>query len=313
VNKPIYAWEEKYRPLTVADTILPEPLKAKFQSYINAGDVPNLLLNGKPGLGKTTIARAMLQELNSDVYIINGSLDRNIDTLRHDIMQFASTVSLAGGRKYVIIDEADYLNPQSTQPALRTFMEDFKNNCGFILTCNWKNKIIEPLRDSRLAEIDFMIPKSLLPKMCMQFMKRVTAMLENEGITFEAAVLAKVITKYAPNWRKAIVELQAYATINKAIDVGMLASTNNESVHALIESMKEKNYTKVRQWAAENIDTTTIYRDLYDVADQYMESKYVPQFVITAAQYQHMATSCVDEEINTVGFLTEVMAEAIWV
>ena len=202
-----YLWVERYRPKKIADTILPIDLKQTFQAFVDQKNIPNMILSGSAGVGKTTVARAMLEELGCDYIIINGSMNGNIDTLRNDILNFASAVSFSGGRKYVILDEADYLNPNSTQPALRNFMEEFAKNCGFILTCNFKNKIIEPLH-SRCPVIDFRITKKEMPKLAAQFFKRAISILDENGVTHDKQVVAAVIEKHFPDWRRVLNELQ---------------------------------------------------------------------------------------------------------
>ena len=205
-----YLWVERYRPKKIADTILPIDLKQTFQAFVDQKNIPNMILSGSAGVGKTTVARAMLEELGCDYIIINGSMNGNIDTLRNDILNFASAVSFSGGRKYVILDEADYLNPNSTQPALRNFMEEFAKNCGFILTCNFKNKIIEPLH-SRCPVIDFRITKKEMPKLAAQFFKRAISILDENGVTHDKQVVAAVIEKHFPDWRRVLNELQRYS------------------------------------------------------------------------------------------------------
>ena len=217
-----FLWVEKYRPKTVEETILPAELKATFQQFVDQKNIPNLILSGTAGVGKTTIARAMLEQLECDYIVVNGSMNGNIDTLRNEILSFASSVSLSGGRKYVILDEADYLNANSTQPALRNFMEEFSRNCGFILTCNFKNRIIEPLH-SRCSVIDFKLSKSISTKLATQFFKRVEKILSGEGVDFDRAVVAELITKYFPDWRRVLNELQRYSATGK-IDSGIFAN-----------------------------------------------------------------------------------------
>ena len=227
-----FLWVEKYRPHKVADTILPPSLQATFQQFVDDGSIPNLLLSGRAGVGKTTIARAMLDQLGCDYIVINGSMHGNIDTLRTDILNFASTVSFTGGRKYVILDEADYLNPNSTQPALRNFMEEYSKNCGFILTCNFKNKLIDPLI-SRCSVIDFVIPKEDKPKLAVKFYKRVQDILRAENVEFNPQAVAGVIEKHFPDWRRVLNELQRYAATGK-IDTGILANLQEDSFKSLI-------------------------------------------------------------------------------
>lgn len=304
-----FLWCEKYRPITIADTILPDNLKQTFQEFVNQGNIPNLLLSGSAGCGKTTVARAMLEELGCDYIVINGSLNGNIDTLRNEIMQFASSVSLMGGRKYVILDEADYLNPNSTQPALRNFMEEFSRNCGFILTCNFKNRIIEPLH-SRCSVVEFKIKKTDLPALASQMMKRLCFILDTESVTYDKAVLAELIKKHYPDWRRIINELQRYSATGK-IDSGLLANITESSYKDLVRFLKGKDFTNTRKWVAENIDTdaTAIFRTLYDTASMYVSKNSVPGLVLILAKYQYQSAFVSDHEINLMACLTEMMIE----
>jgi len=301
-----FLWVEKYRPRSIADTILPSDLKQTFQEFVNQGVVPNLLLTGRAGIGKTTVARAMLEELSCDYIVINGSMNGNIDTLRNEIHQFASAVSLQGGRKYVILDEADYLNPNSTQPALRNFMEEFSKNCGFILTCNFKNKIIEPLH-SRCSVVEFRTPKAEIAKLASGFFKRVTNILTNENITFEPKVVAAVVERYFPDFRRTLNELQRYSA-NGAIDTGILTNFQATKFKDLIGLIKDKNFTEIRKWIGENdIDDTVFFRELYDNASEYFKASAIPQLVLIIAEYQYKAAFVADREVNLVACLTEVM------
>jgi DNA polymerase III delta prime subunit len=304
-----FLWVEKYRPVTIQDTILPENLKQTFQEFVNQGNIPNLLLSGSAGCGKTTVARAMLEELGCDYIVINGSLNGNIDTLRNEIMQFASSVSLMGGRKYVILDEADYLNPNSTQPALRNFMEEFSRNCGFILTCNFKNRIIEPLQ-SRCSVVEFKIKKTDVPALAAQMMKRLCYILDTESVVYDKAVLVELIKKHYPDWRRVINELQRYSATGK-IDSGLLANITESSYKDLVRFLKEKDFTNTRKWVAENIDTdaTAIFRTLYDTASQYVSKNSVPNLVLILAKYQYQAAFVSDHEINLTACLTEMMID----
>lgn len=304
-----FLWVEAYRPKTIRETILPDELKNTFQEFVNQGNIPNLLLSGSAGCGKTTVARAMLEELGCDYIVVNGSMYGNIDMLRTDIKQFASTMSLAGGRKYVILDEADYLNANSTQPALRNFMEEYSKNCGFILTCNFKNRIIEPLH-SRCSVIDFKIKKTDLPSLASQMMKRLCQILENENIEYDKAVLAELIKKHYPDWRRCINELQRYSATGK-IDSGLLANITEVTFKSLIGFLKEKDFTNTRKWVAENIDSdsTSIFRTLYDTASMYISKNSVPNLVLILAKYQYQQAFVADHEINLMACLTELMIE----
>lgn len=304
-----FLWVEKYRPATIQDTILPDNLKQTFLEFVNQGNIPNLLLSGSAGCGKTTVARAMLEELGCDYIVINGSLNGNIDTLRNEIMQFASSVSLMGGRKYVILDEADYLNPNSTQPALRNFMEEFSKNCGFILTCNFKNRIIEPLH-SRCSVVDFKIKKTDLPALALQMMKRLCYILDTESVVYDKPVLVELIKKHYPDWRRVINELQRYSATGK-IDSGLLANITETSLKSLMGNLKGKDFTSMRKWVADNIDSdsTAIFRTLYDSASQFVTKNTVPNLVMIISKYQYQAAFVADHEINLTACLTEMMID----
>lgn len=303
-----FLWVEKYRPRTIDDTILSPSLKTCFQKYVDDGNVPNLLLTGTAGVGKTTVAKAMLEQLDCDYIVINGSMNGNIDTLRNDIMSFASSVSLQGGRKYVILDEADYLNPNSTQPALRNFMEEFSKNCGFILTCNFKNKIIDPLH-SRCSVIDFKLSKEDKMECAAQMFKRTCTVLSQENVEYEKAVVAEVVKKHFPDNRRILNELQRYAATGR-IDTGILNNLQEVTIQNLVVSLKEKDYTSVRKWVADNsdADNTTIFRRLYDKCTEFMESSSIPQLVLILADYQYKSAFVADHEINMTACLTEIMA-----
>ena len=303
-------WVEKYRPQVINDTILPEKTKAMFKKFVADDSVPNLLLTGGPGVGKTTIAKAMLEEMGCDYIVKNGSLNVNIDTLRYDISTYASAVSLSGGRKYVIFDEADYLNAANVQPALRNFIEEYSSNCGFIFTCNFKNRIIAPLR-SRLSEVDFTIETNDRPQLAMQFMKRVEAILAVEIVPYDKAVVAKVIQKHFPDFRRVLTELQSYAASGR-IDEGIFVNLKQESMDELFKMLKSKAFTDMRKWVAKNSDQdmNEMFRRIYDMASDKVEMKSMPGFVVTLADYMYKANFVADLEVNMVAFLTEVMMEA---
>lgn len=308
-----FIWTEKHRPKTIEETILPVELKTVFQQFVDQKNIPNLLLAGSAGVGKTTVARAMLEQLECDYIIVNGSMKGNIDTLRNEILNFASSVSLSGGRKYVILDEADYLNANSTQPALRNFMEEFSKNCGFILTCNFKNRIIEPLH-SRCSVIDFRINKKDMPKLAAQFFKRVSSILDMEGIEYDKAVVAEILQKYFPDWRRVLNELQRYSVSGK-IDSGILVNLQATSLKELIGFMKDKNYTAMRNWVSNNLDTDVnyLYRQFYDNASELVEKKSIPQLVLAISKYQFQNAFAANPEINFMAFLTEVMIDCEFV
>lgn len=304
-----FLFVEKYRPKTIEETILPADLKQVFQKFIDQKNIPNLILSGTAGVGKTTVARAMLEELGCDYIVINGSMNGNIDTLRNEILNFASSVSLSGGRKYVILDEADYLNANSTQPALRNFMEEFSKNCGFILTCNFKNKIIEPLH-SRCSLVDFKISKKDMAKLATKFMKRLVFILDNEGIKFDKAVIAELISKYFPDWRRTLNEIQRYS-VTGSIDSGILVNLQETSIKELIGYMKDKNYTEIRKWVKNNIDTDVdvLYNEFYSSASEYFTPRSIPLLVVTVAKYQYQNAFSANPEINFAAFCAEVMIE----
>jgi len=306
-------WVEKYRPKKVADTILPCDLKSIFQGFVNAGNINNMTLAGGAGVGKTTIARAMLEELGCDYIIINGSMNGNIDTLRNEILQFASSVSLMGGRKYVILDEADYLNPNSTQPALRNFMEEFSKNCGFILTCNFKDRIIKPLH-SRAPIIEFRIPKKEMPKLATQFMKRVEMILAAENITYDKQAVAEVIQKFFPDWRRILNELQTYS-VNGKIDSGIFSSFTASTVKEVIGHCKTKNLEGIRKWIHDNSDSdsTSIFRAVYDNSSELFTKRSIPALILKIAEYQYKAAFVADAEINLMAFFVEVCMECEFV
>lgn len=310
--KEQFLWTEKYRPKKVSETILPSALKKTFQGFVDHGEVPNLLLTGSPGTGKTTIARAMLEELGCDYVLINASLNRNIDTLRNDITNFASSVSLTGKRKYVILDEADFLNPQSFQPALRHAMEHFASNCGFILTANYKKQIIEPIH-SRCSVIDFIIDKNERPVLAMQFMKRAISILDENNIEYDKKVLVEIIQKYFPDWRRVLNELQRYSVSGK-IDTGILNNIVSISINELIGFMKQKDFTSVRKWIGENLDGDSqhFFREFYDKGNEYFQKKYIPELVLLIARYQYQAAFAQDQEINLAAFCVECMLGAEW-
>ena len=304
-----FLWVEKYRPKTVADCILPTELKKTFSEFVKDKHIPNLILSGSAGTGKTTIAKAMVEEIGSTWMLINGSEESGIDVLRTKIKNFASTVSLEGGRKYIILDEADYLNPQSTQPALRGFMEEFHKNCGFILTCNYKNRLIPPIH-SRCSNIDFTIRNGERVKLAESFFKRVQDILGQEKIKSEPKAVAELINKFFPDWRRCLNELQRYSASGQ-IDAGILVNLSSENIKELVGFMKAKEFTNVRKWIVNNLDNDpsrifrTIYNSLYDNLDH----STIPHAVVIIADYQYKSAFVADQEINMLACMTELMSQ----
>ena len=301
-----FLWVEKYRPQTISDCILPDGLKKTFQEYVDAGEISNMLLCGTAGTGKTTVARALCNELGCDYIVINGSDESGIDVLRTKIRDFASTVSFESKAKVVILDEADYLNPNSTQPALRAFIEEFSGNCRFIFTCNFKNRIIEPLH-SRTSVIDFKIDKKDRPVMAQKFMGRMQYILTSENIPYEQNVLAELLMKHFPDYRRVINELQRYSK-SGSIDSGILSNIAEINTKELIDSLKDKDWKKMRQWVVNNVDNDPqgVYRKVYDSLID--KVKQVPHLVLLIADYQYKSAFVADQEINLTACLTDIMA-----
>ena len=303
-----FLWVEQYRPKTIDDCILPDSLKSLFLAFIKKGEISNMLFSGTAGIGKTTVAKALCEQMNCDWIMINGSEEGGIDVLRNKIKTFASTVSLQGGSKVVILDEADYLNPQSTQPALRGFIEEFHRNCRFIFTCNFKNRIIEPLH-SRCAVIEFKINgnKAILAS---QFMTRVEDILKAEGIGFEEPVVAELIMKHFPDWRRVLNELQRYS-VSGTIDSGILVNIAEVNMKELMKHLKNKEFSKVRKWVVDNIDNdpVKVFRKIYEKMYEYMKPASIPNAVIVLGEYQYKSAFVADQEINLLACLTEIMSQ----
>ena len=305
-------WTEKYRPKTIEDCILPERLKLPFQEYVNQRNIPNLLLAGGAGVGKTTVAKALCNEVGCDYIVINGSDESGIDTFRTKIKNYASSMSLTGGRKVIIIDEADYLNPNSTQPALRNAIEEFASNCSFIFTCNYKNRIIEPLH-SRCAVIEFSLKNGEKAKMASAYFKRIQSVLQSESVDYDDKVIAELIKKHFPDFRRIINELQRYSQFGK-IDTGVLAQIGDISIAEIVKFIRDKDFGSIRKWVATNdVDSNTLYRKLYESMYDLMKPQSIPQAVLILADYQYKAAFVADQEINTVACLTEIMVNCEFV
>lgn len=302
-------WCEKYRPKTIADCILPDAFKKTFQEYVERKEIPNMILSGSAGVGKTTVARAMCEEIGCDYIIINGSDESGIDTLRVKIKGFASSVSLTGtGRKAIIIDEADYLTA-SAQAAFRGVIEEFSKNCSFIFTCNFKNRIIQPLH-SRCAVIDFKLQNGQKAKMASTFMKRVENILKEEKVQYDLKVVAELITKFFPDYRRVLNELQRYST-GGSIDIGILANISDVKISEVVGYLKEKDFRNVRKWVAQNLDNDThsIMREIYDKLYDILSPSTIPMAVVLLGKYQYQAAFAADQEINLMAFLTELMVD----
>jgi DNA polymerase III delta prime subunit len=302
-----FLWVEEYRPRDIESCVLPKTLKSSLQSFVDKETLPNLILSGGPGVGKTTAARAMLEQIGSTYMFINGSEESGIDVLRTKIKNFASTVSLEGGKKYLILDEADYLNPQSTQPALRGFIEEFHKNCGFILTCNYKNRII-PALQSRCSVIDFVIPKAEKVKLAQQFFHRVVKILNENEIKFNEKVVAELINNHFPDWRKVLNELQRYSVAGE-IDAGILVNLADKNIKDLMDMMKKKEFTNVRKWVVDNLDNDSdkLFRSIYDNLYEFIDPSSIPHTVVALGEYQYKAAFVADLEINMMACLTEIM------
>jgi DNA polymerase III delta prime subunit len=307
----IVIWCEKYRPKTIQECILPDRLRKPFQEYVNQGNIPNLLLSGGPGVGKTTVAKAMCNEVGCDFIIINGSDENGVDTIRVKIKNYASSMSLSGGRKVVIIDEADYLTPNA-QAILRNAIEEFSSNCSFIFTCNYKNRIIEPLH-SRCAVVDFTLKGNEKAVMAKDFFIRIKTILQSEEIEYTDKVVAELIKKHFPDFRRVINELQRYSQFGK-IDTGILTQIANVSISEVVKHMKDKDFGSVRKWVASgDFDSNTVFRQIYDSLYDIMNTSSIPQAVLILADYQYKASFVVDSEINLVACLTELMVNCEFV
>jgi DNA polymerase III delta prime subunit len=301
-------WVEKYRPRTIDECVLPDSLKKPFLEYVKKKEIPNMILTGSAGVGKTTVARAMCEEIGCDYILINGSDESGIDTLRVKVKGFASSVSLMGGRKVIIIDEADYLTPNA-QAAFRGVIEEFSGNCSFIFTCNFKNRIIQPLH-SRCAIIDFKLKNGDKAKMATAFFKRIEQILKTEKIDYEGKVIAEVVSKYFPDYRRVLNELQRYSVSGK-VDTGILSVNTNTRIKELMGLLREKNFTEIRKWIASNSDNDAnlIYREIYDGLYENLKKDTIPMAVILLAKYQYQSAFVADQEINLLAFLTEMMID----
>jgi DNA polymerase III delta prime subunit len=306
-----FLFVEKYRPKTISECILPEGIKKTFLSILDSSEIPNMMFTGSQGVGKTTVAKALCNELGLDYILINGSEQGNIDTLRGKIKQFASSVSLMGGYKVIILDEADYLNPQSTQPALRAFIEEFSNNCRFIFTCNFKNRIIKPLH-SRCSVYDFSIPNKEKPVLAGEFFKRLQNIVKDEELDIPTPGLVLLIEKYFPDWRRVLNEMQRYGITGDT--ASEISNINNDNFKELMSILKDKNFRKMRKWVVDNIDleASAVFRKVYDTVYDYVTPASIPEVIVTLAEYQYKDAFVADHELNTVACLTQVMASADW-
>ena len=305
-----FLWCERYRPHTIEDCILPDRIKSVFQEYVNTGTIPNLMLTGSAGVGKTTVARAMCEQLGLNHLFINSSEERGIDMLRTKIRGYGSTLSLVGGRKVIILDEADYLTPEA-QAGLRGAIEEFSGNCSFIFTCNFKSRLIDALH-SRCSVIDFTLHQDEKPKMAMQIYKRLVQILDKESVSYEKEALQQIVAKFFPDYRRMLNELQRYAT-QGAINAGTLAQVSDvRKIGELVGFLKEGNFTEMRKWVVMNsdIEPTRIYPRIYDSLYEYFKPESIPQVVVIIARYQYQSAFVADQEINLVACLTEIMVDA---
>jgi DNA polymerase III delta prime subunit len=304
-----FLWVEKYRPKTIEECILPDRIKTLFQQIALEGRIPNMILSGGPGMGKTTVAKALCNEVGCDFLMINGSEESGIDVLRTKIRGYASTVSFDGKRKVVILDEADYLNPQSTQPALRSFIEEFEKHCSFIMTCNYINRIIEPLH-SRCQTIDFKINKEEKLNVGSNFGKRLYTILDQEEVDYDKKVVAEVLMKHFPDYRRVLNELQKYSKYGN-IDSGILSQVSELDLPELMKYMKDKKFNEVRKWVVNNLDNDPqkVYRKIYDIAEKHIQTSSIPQLVLILADSQYKSAFAADHELNLVACLVEIMVE----
>jgi DNA polymerase III delta prime subunit len=307
-----FLWTEKYRPKTVEECVLPADLKKTLNALVKGGQLPNLLFTGTAGLGKTTVAKALCNMLGLDYILINGSEESGIDVLRNKIKQFASTVSLSGGYKVVILDEADYLNPTSTMPALRGFIEEFSNNCRFILTCNFKNRIIEPLH-SRCSVVEFNTTKKQLASLAGEFMKRLTFILKTEGVKYDDKTVAEMIIRHAPDWRRVLNECQRYSGTGE-LPSAILVGASDQSIAELVGYLKNKDFKNMRSWIVNNstLDSSVIFRKIYDGLYEYAVPSSIPGIVLILADYSYKSGFMADKELNMVACMTELMGNAEW-
>ena len=304
-----FIWVEEYRPRTIESCILPKSIKKTFKDIVRSREMPNLLLSGGAGCGKTTVARALCKEMGLDILFVNASEESGIDIIRTKVRQYASSVSLTGSLKVVILDEADYQNPNSAQPALRAMIEEFHANCRFIFTCNFKNRIIEPIH-SRCTVIEFQIPNAEKPTLATELLERCTFILNEKGIAFEERVVAQLINRFFPDFRRLINELQRYS-MSGSIDTGILSNVGEVSIKKLVAAMREKKFTDMRKWVASNIDNdpVQVFRTIYNSAYDVMKDASIPTLVLILAEYQYKAAFVADQEINLVAALTEIMME----